>query len=93
MKTDECSKICKFGSSNIMSNPIKHHYISKFYLKGFTKSGASKQTLFAYDKVKKHYFKSNPKDICFIKNFNKISFPEKEYIVEIEQAKMKVLLH
>ena len=36
-----------------MSNPIKHHYISKFYLKNFTKSGGSKQTLFAYDKVKK----------------------------------------
>lgn len=75
-----------------MSNPIKHHYISKFYLKGFTKSGASKQTLFAYDKVKKHYFKSNPKDICFIKNFNKISFPEKEYIVETEQAKMESII-
>ena len=49
-----------------MSNPIKHHYISKFYLKNFTKSGGSKQRLFAYDKVKKNYFESNPKDICYI---------------------------
>jgi hypothetical protein len=75
-----------------MSNPIKHHYISKFYLKNFTKSGASKQTLYAYDKVKKKYFKSNPKDICHIRNFNKISFPGKEYIVETEQAKMESII-
>lgn len=75
-----------------MSNPIKHHYISKFYLKNFTKSGGSKQTLFAYDKVKNKYFKSNPKNICYIKNFNKISFPGKEYIVETEQAKFESVL-
>ena len=72
-----------------MSNPIKHHYISKFYLKNFTKSGASKQTLFAYDKIKNKYFKSNPKDICHVKNFNTISYPGKEYIVETEQSKME----
>lgn len=75
-----------------MSNPIKHHYISKFYLKNFTKSGGSKQTLFAYDKVKKKYFKANPKDICHIKNFNKISFPGKEYIVETKQAKIESII-
>lgn len=72
-----------------MSNPIKHHYISKFYLKNFTKSGGSKQTLFAYDKVKNSYFKSNPADIYYIKNFNTISFPGKEYIVETEQSKIE----
>ncbi|MCF6240209.1 MAG: DUF4238 domain-containing protein [Bacteroidales bacterium] len=66
--------------------------LRKFYLKNFTKSGASKQTLFAYDKVKKKYFKSNPKDICHIRNFNKISFPGKEYIVETEQAKMESII-
>lgn len=75
-----------------MSEPIKHHYISKFYLKNFTKSGDSKQTLFAYDKVKNKYFKSNPKDICYIRNFNKISFQGKEYIVETEQAKVEGVL-
>ena len=75
-----------------MSDPVNHHYISKFYLKNFTKSGCSKQTLFAYDKVKITYFKSNPKDICYIKNFNKISFPGKEYIVETEQSKIESIL-
>ena len=75
-----------------MSNPVKHHYISKFYLKYFTKSGGSKQTLFCYDKLKKNYFKSNPKDICFIKNFNTITYPGKEYIIEIEQSKMESVL-
>jgi len=72
-----------------MSKPIKHHYVSKFYLKNFTKSGGSKEKLFAYDKSKNHYFQSNPKDICFIKNFNTISYPGKEYILEHELAKIE----
>ena len=75
-----------------MSVPKNHHYISKFYLKNFTKSGCSKQTLSAYHKDKITYFKSNPKTICYIKNFNKISFPGKEYIVETEQSKIESIL-
>lgn len=72
-----------------MSDPKNHHYISRFYLKNFTESGGEKEMLFAYDKVKNNYFESNPENICRIKNFNKISFPEKEYIVETEQSKIE----
>ncbi len=72
-----------------MSDPKNHHYISRFYLKNFTESGGEKEMLFAYDKVKNNYFESNPENICRIKNFNKISFPGKEYIVETEQSKIE----
>ena len=75
-----------------MSVPKNHHYISKFYLRNFTESGDEKEMLFAYDKVKNNYFRSNPDDICYIKYFNKISFPGKEYIVETEQAKVESVL-
>lgn len=75
-----------------MGNPIKHHYISKFYLKNFTKSGGSKENLFGYDKIKKNYFKSNPKDICFSKHFNTISFYEDPYIIERELAKVESII-
>ncbi len=75
-----------------MSNPIKHHFVSQFYLRNFTINGTKKETLFCYDKVKNTYFPANPEDICFIKNFNTISFPEKEFIVETEQAKIEALL-
>jgi hypothetical protein len=75
-----------------MSVPKNYHYISKFYLRNFTESGDEKEMLFAYEKVKNNYFKSNPDDICYIKYFNKISFPGKEYIVETEQAKVESVL-
>jgi hypothetical protein len=67
-------------------NPIKHHFISQFYLRNFTLNGEEKETLFCYDKTKNNYFPSNPKDICFIKNFNTISVPGKEYIIETDQS-------
>lgn len=72
-----------------MSNPIKHHFISKFYLNNFTQKGGSKEKLFAYDKIKKIYFQSNPKNICFIKNFNTISYPENKYIIENQLSKIE----
>ena len=52
-----------------MSDPVNHHYISKFYLRNFTESSDEKEMLFAYDKVKNNYFRSNPDDISFIKYF------------------------
>ena len=75
-----------------MSDPIKHHYVSKFYLRNFTKNGTKKETLFCYDKIKNNNFPANPEDICFIKNFNTISYPNKAYIVETEQAKIESVL-
>jgi hypothetical protein len=75
-----------------MSEPVKHHYVSKFYLKNFTKSGGSKEKLFCYDKTKEQYFESNPKDICFIKNFNTVSYPENQYIIEHTLAKRESVI-
>jgi hypothetical protein len=45
-----------------MSNPRNHHYISQFYLKGFSKNGGTKAKLFVYDKEQQKYFQSNPRN-------------------------------
>ena len=42
-----------------MSNTRNHHYVSQFYLKGFSKNGRTKAKLFVYDKEQQKYFQNN----------------------------------
>jgi len=72
-----------------MSEPRNHHYISQFYLKGFSKNEGTKAKLFVYDKEQNKYFQSNPKNIATKRDFNRISTKGKEYFIEEHQSQME----
>lgn len=55
-----------------MNNPPKHHYLSQFYLAGFTLSNEIEGELYCYDVSKKSTRPSKPINKCYIKHFNKI---------------------
>lgn len=60
--------------------PVKHHYIPQFYLRGFAQSKQSK-TLFAYDKQDSTSKNMSIKSICYINNLYQIS---ERYANELE---------
>jgi hypothetical protein len=72
-----------------MSNTRNHHYVSQFYLKGFSKNGGTKAKLFVYDKKQRKYFQSNPRNIASKRDFNRISTKGKENYIEDHQATME----
>lgn len=72
-----------------MSNTRNHHYVSQFYLKGFSKNGGKKAKLFVYDKEQKKYFLSNPRNVASKRDFNRISLKGKENYFENHQSEME----
>ena len=72
-----------------MSETRNHHYVSQFYLKGFSKKGGAKARLFVYDKRQQKYFQSNPRNIASKKDFNRISTKGKENYIEDHQSRME----
>jgi len=72
-----------------MSNTRNHHYVSQFYLKGFSKNGGTKAKLFVYDKEQRKYFQSNPRNIASKRDFNRISAKGNENYIEDHQATME----
>ncbi|WP_415396247.1 DUF4238 domain-containing protein [Sulfurimonas sp. CS5] len=72
-----------------MSNTRNHHYVSQFYLKGFSKNGGTKAKLFVYDKEQRKYFQSNPRNIASKRDFNRISAKDSENYIEDHQANME----
>ena len=72
-----------------MSETRNHHYISQFYLKGFSKNGGTKAKLFVYDKKQQKYFQSNPRNIASKRDFNRISAEGKENYIEEHQSQME----
>ena len=50
-----------------------HHYISQCYLRGFTKSGGSKSKLTVFDLKNSKKFVTNPRNVCGIRDFNRIN--------------------
>lgn len=72
-----------------MSKTRNHHYISQFYLKGFTKSSEEKGNLCVYDKFQNKHFKSNPRNIASKRDFNKVTHDENPNIIEDELAKVE----
>ena len=72
-----------------MSETRNHHYISQFYLKGFSKNNKTKAKLFVYDKERNNYFQSNPRNIASKRDFNRISTKDKESYIEEHQSKME----
>lgn len=75
-----------------MSKTRNHHYLSQFYLRGFTKSGGTKENLCVYDKSQNKYFKSSPRNIASQRDFNRISHPENPNVIEDELAKVEGVL-
>ncbi|MFA5584661.1 MAG: DUF4238 domain-containing protein [Bacteriovoracaceae bacterium] len=75
-----------------MSNARNHHYISQFYLRGFTKSGKSKEKIFVFDKHEQSFFASNPKNVGSKRDFNRISLEGKENILEEQLAELEGVL-
>ncbi|MBU1668873.1 DUF4238 domain-containing protein [bacterium] len=72
-----------------MSNTRNHHYVSQFYLKGFSKNSGTKAKLFVYDKEQRKYFQSNPRNIASKRDFNRISAKGNENYIEDHQANME----
>jgi len=58
--------------SNKMSKPKRHHYISQFYLAGFTSDGTQNGQIYCFDLLKKESRKTKVRDIGFEKYFNRI---------------------
>lgn len=61
----------------------KHHYLPRYYLKGFTNSAG---TFFVYDKEADNIFETNPDDFFFENNLNTIVLPDGTKSDFIEQA-------
>ena len=72
-----------------MAETRNHHFISQFYLRGFTKSGGSKEKLYVFDKIQNKFFIASPRNIGSKRDFNRISFEGKENYLEEELSKME----
>jgi len=55
-----------------MSKPKRHHYISQFYLAGFTSDGTKEGKIYCFDLIKKECRTTNVKEVGFEKYFNRI---------------------
>lgn len=55
-----------------MSKPKKHHFISQFYLAGFTSDNTKEGQIFCFDLVKKERRRTKVKEVGFEKYFNRI---------------------
>ena len=51
----------------------RHHYLSQFYLRGFSKTGDAKSQIHVYDLPNKKVFKTNSRKIGTIRDFNTIN--------------------
>ncbi|MFQ5714545.1 MAG: DUF4238 domain-containing protein [Candidatus Scalinduaceae bacterium] len=65
-----------------MNNPRNHHYVSRFYLSGFTKSGGSKGKIYVFDKTRKKSFETNPRNVASQRDFNRVEIKGNENEVE-----------
>jgi hypothetical protein len=65
----------------------KHHYLPRYYLKGFTNSDG---TFFVYDKKANNIFETNPNGSFFKNNLNTINFPDGTKSDFLEQAHTKI---
>jgi hypothetical protein len=62
------------GASTIsnMTTSIRHHFISQFYLAGFTNDGTKDGLLYCYDKVQKKKWQTTTSNIAYEKHFNTV---------------------
>ncbi len=57
-----------------MSSPAsrRHHYLSQFYLKGFTNGRSKKSKLIVFDNVNARKFETIPRNVGGVRDFNRI---------------------
>jgi hypothetical protein len=73
-----------------MSEPKKHHYLSQFYLAGFTLSNENEGVLYCHNVSNKSFRPSKPINECYVKHFNKIESNENDpNVLEKELSKME----
>ena len=71
--------------------PRRHHFVSQFYLAGFTKNDSAKDALYVLDKKQLKTWKSTPENTAHIRDFHAID-PEKggdPMVVEKELGKLE----
>jgi hypothetical protein len=52
-----------------------HHYIPRCYLKGFTRGKENRSQLFAVDLVERRAFWTSPRNVCAVRDFNRVELP------------------
>jgi hypothetical protein len=73
-----------------MNKPKRHHYLSQFYLAGFTLSNKTEGELYCYDLNKKSVRPSKPLNECYVKHFNEIESNENDpNLLEKELSKVE----
>lgn len=50
-----------------------HHFISQFYLRGFTNNGSKKSKLSVIDLEQRKYFETNTRNVAAIRDFNRVN--------------------
>jgi hypothetical protein len=55
-----------------MTEPRKHHFVSQFYLAGFTNNGSKDGILYCFDILNKRSWPSNTKEVGDERDFNRI---------------------
>lgn len=80
----------KVGMANQARN---HHYVPQAYLRAFTDGGSKKSTLNVYDVITGDRFETIPRNVCAIRDFNRISVPgfPSDYI-ESEMGKFESMI-
>ena len=58
-----------------MSVARLHHYVPRCYLKRFTRGKDKKSQLFAVDMVERRTFWTSPRNVCAVKDFNRVDIP------------------
>ncbi len=56
----------------------RHHFVSEFYLNGFTEILKKNKVLNVFDLEEKKYFKTSPDNVAVIRDFNKLSVENTE---------------
>ena len=51
----------------------RHHYVSEFYLNGFTKTSKNKEFLQVFDLKEKKHFETTPDRVAVIRDFNRLN--------------------
>jgi hypothetical protein len=73
-----------------MTEPRKHHFVSQFYLAGFTDDGTKDGVLYCFDLLKKRVWPSNTKEVAHERDFNRVDAPGVQpSLLENELAKLE----
>ena len=58
------------------NEPRQHHYVPRFYLRGFTDSAREDGQLWVHDRKLDRRYPSNPANVARERDFNRVDLPE-----------------